>query len=75
MAKLIYSALCALDGYVSDGHGEFAWAAPSEEVHAFINGLMRGVGTYIYGRRMCEVMVLWEDREARAGDQGVMRES
>ncbi len=60
MARLIYSAITSLDGYVADEQGDFDWAAPDEEVHAFVNDLERTVGTYLYGRRMYEVMVAWE---------------
>jgi dihydrofolate reductase len=60
MAKLIYSAITSLDGYVADEDGNFDWAAPDEEVHAFVNDLERSVGTYLYGRRIYEVMVYWE---------------
>src|SRR5207253_6058371 len=60
MAKLIYSAITSLDGYVADEDGNFDWAAPDEEVHHFVNELERPVGTYLYGRRMYEVMVAWE---------------
>jgi len=59
-AKLIYMAIASLDGYIEDEHGEFGWAAPDEEVHAFVNDLERPVGTYLYGRRMYETMVFWE---------------
>src|SRR5579864_4319004 len=60
MARLIYSAITSLDGYVADEEGNFDWAAPDEEVHAFVNDLGRPVGTYLYGRRMYETMVFWE---------------
>ena len=60
MAKLIYSAIMSLDGYVADEDGKFDWAMPDEEVHTFINDLERPVGTYLFGRRMYEVMVVWE---------------
>ena len=60
MAKLIYSAIASLDGYVEDKHGGFASLAPDDEVHAFINVLERPIGTYLYGRRMYETMVYWE---------------
>jgi dihydrofolate reductase len=63
MAKLIYSTLASLDGYVADRKGNFDWAEPDEQVHAFVNELQRPVGTYLYGRRMYEVMVAWEDLE------------
>jgi len=60
MAKLIYSAITSLDGYVADEEGNFDWAAPDEEVHSFVNDLERPIGTYLYGRRMYEVMRAWE---------------
>jgi dihydrofolate reductase len=61
MAKLIYSVMTSLDGYVADEAGNFDWAAPDEEVHAFVNDLERPIGTYLYGRRLYEVMVAWEN--------------
>jgi dihydrofolate reductase len=60
VAKLIYSAIGSLDGYIEDAGGTFDWAAPDDEVHAFVNDLERPVGTYLYGRRMYETMVFWE---------------
>ncbi len=63
VAKLIYSAITSLDGYVEDDEGNFDWAAPDEEVHAFINDLVRPIGTYLYGRRMYETMAGWETEE------------
>src|SRR4029450_8549270 len=63
MAKLIYSVIESLDGFVADEDGNFDWAEPDEEVHAFVNDLERPVGTYLYGRRMYEVMNAWETME------------
>jgi dihydrofolate reductase len=60
MAKLIYYAISSLDGYIEDADGKFDWAEPDEEVHAFVNDLVRPVGTYLLGRRMYETMVFWE---------------
>jgi dihydrofolate reductase len=60
VAKLIYSAITSLDGYVEDAEGRFDWAAPDGEVHAFVNDLERPFGTYLYGRRMYETMAYWE---------------
>ena len=60
MARLIYSAIASLDGFIEDRNGNFDWAAPDEEVHRFVNDLERPVGTYLYGRRMYETMVYWE---------------
>jgi dihydrofolate reductase len=66
VAKLIYSAIASLDGYVADADGNFDWAAPDEEVYAFVNDLERRVGTYLYGRRMYEVMRYWDTAQASA---------
>jgi len=66
MAKLIYSAIASLDGYVEDEQGNFDWVAPDEEVHAFVNDLERPIGTYMYGRRMYETMVYWETDDDQA---------
>jgi dihydrofolate reductase len=69
MAKLIYSAIASVDGYVEDKEGKFDWAAPDDEVHAFVNDLERPIGTYLYGRRMYETMVFW-DTVPTSDDQG-----
>jgi dihydrofolate reductase len=66
MARLIYSVITSLDGYVADEHGNFDWAVPDEEVHAFVNDLERPIGSYLYGRRMYEVMVAWETLSDRS---------
>jgi dihydrofolate reductase len=63
VAKLIYSAIASLDGYIADERGKFDWAEPDEEVHAFVNDLERPVGTYLLGRRMYDVLVAWETVE------------
>ena len=60
MAKLIYAAITSLDGFIEDAEGNFEWAAPDEQVHAFVNDLERPVGTYLYGRRMYQTMTYWE---------------
>ncbi|PCK25139.1 MULTISPECIES: dihydrofolate reductase family protein [Rhodococcus] len=60
MVSLIYSAICSIDGYVADEQGNFDWAVPDAQVHAFVNELVRGVGTYLLGRRMYETMIPWE---------------
>jgi dihydrofolate reductase len=74
VAKLIYSSIASLDGYVADQDGNFDWAAPDEEVHAFVNDLERPIGTYLYGRRMYDVMVNWENAHTFADQRRVMRD-
>ena len=74
MARLIYSAITSLDGYIADENGNFDWAAPDEEVHAFVNDLERPIGTYLYGRRMYDVMIAWESMDTSADQPPVIRD-
>ena len=71
MAQLIYLTTASLDGYIADADGGFGWAEPDEEVHRFVNDLVRTVGTHLLGRRMYEVMTFWETDEA-SNDTGYM---
>ena len=61
MGRLQYAVLCSLDGYTADVDGRFDWAAPDEELHAYVNDLERPVGTHLYGRRMYETLAVWQD--------------
>jgi len=74
VARLIYSAIASLDGYIEDEEGNFDWSAPDEEVHSFVNDLERPVGTYLYGRRMYETMAGWETDPALAEQSPPMRD-
>ncbi len=74
MGQLIYGAITSLDGYIADADGSFDWAEPDEEVHAFVNDLQRPIGTYLYGRRMFDVMVAWETLDATADPSPVIRD-
>ena len=74
MAKLIYTALTSLDGYITDRDGRFDWAMPDDEVHAFANDLEQGVGTHLYGRRLYETMKVWEEFYARTDLTKVLRD-
>ena len=74
MGRLIYTAIASLDGYVADKRGEFDWAAPDEEVHAFVNDLERPVGTHLYGRQMYETMVYWETAHTVTNRSAVSRD-
>jgi dihydrofolate reductase len=68
VAKLVYSAITSLDGYIEDERGKFDWGIPDSEVFTFINDIERSFGTVLYGRRMYETMVYWETFDA-SGDQ------
>ena len=74
MAHLIYSAISSLDGYIEDRDGNFDWAMPDEEVHTFINNIERSVGTYLLGRRMYEIMMVWETDPNLAAESPLMQD-
>jgi dihydrofolate reductase len=71
MAKLIYTGISSLDGYIADENGKFEWGEPDEEVHAFVNDLERPIGTYLYGRRLYEVMAYWDTADTVPGQPEV----
>jgi dihydrofolate reductase len=73
MTDLVYSSIASVDGYIADQRGNFDWAMPSDEVHAAVNDLSRSVGTFLFGRRMYEVLAAWETMET-AGEPDVIRE-
>jgi len=74
LAKLVYSGITSLDGYVADDDGSIDWSVPDEEVHTFVNDLERPIGTYLYGRRMYEVMVYWETAHTLADQPAFVRD-
>lgn len=73
MAPLTAFFACSLDLRVTDASGDFGWAEPPDDVHAFVNDRERAVGTHLYGRRMWTVMRFWEsmpDDGSVMGDYG-----
>jgi dihydrofolate reductase len=74
MAKLLYVMNASLDGYIADEDGKFDWGAPDEEFFSVINDLERPVGTYLYGRRLYELMAVWETDPAVAAQSPGARE-
>src|SRR5689334_22625078 len=74
MAKLIYTSITSLDGFVADAEGNFDWGMPDEEVHSFVNDWERPIGTYLYGRRLYDVMVAWDSPAIADGQPAYIRE-
>jgi dihydrofolate reductase len=74
MARLICVVISSLDGYVADETGNFDWAAPDEEVHVFVNDVMRQVGTQLLGRRMYDVLRFWESAELLPDERPCLRD-
>jgi dihydrofolate reductase len=61
VARLLYITPTSLDGYIGDG--DYDWSPPGEEELAFINDVMRPIGTHLYGRKLYETMAVWETPE------------
>ena len=74
MAHLIYTANMSLDGYNEDADGRYDWTAPEDEYFIFISNLVRPAGTYLYGRRMYETMMVWETDPNLAADSPITRD-
>ena len=72
MAKLIYLTNVSLDGYIEDDRGALDWAPPDDSVFAATTDLIRGVGTFLYGRRLYETMAPWET-DATLAEQSSLR--
>lgn len=68
-ASLIFTMLASLDGYIADSGGNFDWAFPDEEVHRFANDVERDVRIHLYGRRMYDVMQIWDRPDEIAVDR------
>jgi dihydrofolate reductase len=65
MAKLIYFTPTSVDGYIAER--DYDWSAPDEEGFAFINEVLRPIGTYLYGRKMYETLAIWETPDVIPG--------
>lgn len=61
MGKIIYTVLASADGYFEDADGKFDWAQPDETIHTFINNSEKMTSTLLFGRKMYDVMKVWED--------------
>jgi dihydrofolate reductase len=67
MAKLIYFMPMSLDGFIAGETDNMDWSVPDEQVSAFINDLHRPIGTYLYGRKNYETMIIWETPDVIPG--------
>ena len=60
MRKVNYSMLVSVDGFIEGPNRELSWHVIDEELHRFVNDQQSEFDTYLYGRRMYEVMMYWE---------------
>ena len=71
MGKLIYLVTTSLDGYVANEKGDFEWSKPSEEVLAFVDDILKNVGTFLLGRRMYETLSVWDSISSHGPSEGM----
>jgi len=71
MGKLIYLVTTSLDGYVADDKGNFDWTSPSEEVLAFVDNVLKNVGTFLLGRRMYDTLAVWDTIPSDGPSEGM----
>lgn len=74
MAKLTYLTNVSLDGYIEDAHGSLDFTQPDDEVLAFITDLVRPVETWLYGRRLYDMMAVWETDSTLAAQSALAGE-
>jgi dihydrofolate reductase len=60
MAKVIYSMLTSLDGYIAGPEGGPGLPVPESELHWYFNARMREIAIELNGRRMYETMRVWD---------------
>lgn len=69
MRKIIYLVHTSLDGYIEGPGGAFDWPAMGPELSAYSFGLMERAGTFLYGRRVWEMMAgYWPEVESISDD-------
>jgi dihydrofolate reductase len=74
MRKLIYSMGVSLDGYIAGPDGDISWGVPSDELHRFHNERVRELGAHLLGRRLYEVMLVWETTDDSDWDNDIQRD-
>jgi dihydrofolate reductase len=63
MLPVSYSMSVSLDGFIADPNGDIGWTAPDAELFRFHVEQIRHVAAYLCGRRLYEVMLVWETAE------------
>ena len=75
MRKVIYSMSVSLDGFVETVDRSIDWVIVDEELHTFFNAQARAQDTFLYGRRMYELMVeFWPTADQNPANPAFMGE-
>jgi dihydrofolate reductase len=65
VARLIYSVIASLDGYIADENGDFDWAAPDE--HLLVVPIVIGGGNKALPDGVRMKLELIDERRFRSG--------
>ncbi len=74
MARIVYSMLTSLDGYIAGPDGTISLPIPQAELHQHFNDMMRQTAIALCGRRMYETMRFWDSPERETGATEVERD-
>ena len=74
MARIVYSMMVSLDGYIAGPDGDIGLPVPEGELHRHFNDMMEQTSMELCGRRMYEVMRFWDSPEREASDSKVERD-
>ncbi|WP_237081200.1 dihydrofolate reductase family protein [Myxococcus xanthus] len=74
MGHIVYLMNLSLDGFIEGPDGSFAWGRPDEELHQFFNQQAQDFSAFLYGRRMYEVMSVWQTVDTEPSASGFMAE-
>jgi|SRR5690348_36277 len=71
MRRVIYSMLVSLDGSIETPSRSLDWHLIDEEIHQFVNDQQQEIDTYLYGRRLYELMAeYWPTADANPSAPG-----
>jgi dihydrofolate reductase len=74
MARIVYSMMVSLDGYIAGPDGDIGLPVPEADLHQHFNDMMEQTSIELCGRRMYEVMRFWDSPEREASDSAVERD-
>lgn len=74
MARIVYSMMVSLDGYIARPDGDIGLPVPEEALHQHFNDMMEQTSMELCGRRMYEAMRFWDSPEREASASKVERD-
>jgi len=74
MRKLIYWVHTSLDGFIDGPNGAFDWPVFAEEMQAYAHEVHGGVDTFLYGRKVWDMMsAYWPTADENTDEEHALR--